>query len=306
MGFYRQSGIADNLALRARMLKSIRGYFGDHGFLEVETPCRIPAPAPEAYIDIQVSGNWFLQPSPELCMKRLLAAGYPRLFQICRCFRKGERGRTHLPEFAMLEWYAAGSDYQDMMAQTEDLIRTVAADLGRGNHLAHGEGGIDLSGPWQRVAVRSAFDELGSISMDESLETGRFDEVMVSEIEPNLDRERPVFLYDYPAARGSLARLKRQDRRSAERFELYIAGLELCNGFSELTDPVEQRHRFEQERKARRSEGRSVYPMPERFLESLADMPEAAGNALGIDRLLMLFVNAETIDDVAAFVPEEL
>jgi len=284
----------------------VREYFWGKDFLEVETPHRIPAPAPEAYIEVRTSEDWFLQPSPELCMKRLLAAGHPRVFQVCHCFRKGERGGVHLPEFTMLEWYVAGYDYWDLMDQTEELIRSVAVNLGQADQLTYQDRTIDLTGSWQRIPVTSAFDELASISTADALETGRFDEVMVSEIEPRLGRGRPTFLFDYPAARGSLARLKRKDRRLAERFELYMSGLELCNGFSELTDPVEQRERFDREMEARRAGGRPAYPMPERFLRSLADMPEAAGNALGIDRLLMLFADAATIDDVVAFVPEEL
>lgn len=306
MTTYRQSAIIQNLELRARFLRSIRNYFTDHGFLEVETPSRIPSPAPEANIDARATEGWFLHSSPELCMKRLLAAGYPRLFQICRCFRKEERGRKHLPEFTMLEWYAAGWDYRDMMGQTEDLIRTVAADLGMINAIAYQNQTVDIEGPWQRMAVPAAFDTYGSISMDEALSTDRFDEVMGTEIEPNLGRETPVFLYDYPASRGALSRLKNGDSRLAERFELYICGLELCNGFSELADPVEQRIRFEKEQKERRLSGKPVYPMPEAFLQSLVGMPDAGGNALGIDRLIMLFADTTVIDDVVAFTPEEL
>ena len=294
-----------NLELRARFLRSIRNYFVDHGFLEVETPYRIPSPAPEANIDALWAEGWFLHTSPELCMKRLLAAQYPCLFQICKCFRKEERGRKHLPEFTMLEWYAAGRDYHDVMGQTEDLIRTLAADLGRKVLLYQNEP-VDLKEPWQRMTVPAAFDTYGSVSMAEALETDRFDEVMAIEIEPNLGRRIPVFLYDYPASKGALARLKKGNPRLAERFELYICGLELCNGFSELADPVEQRMRFEKEQKDRRLSGKPVYPMPEIFLESLVDMPNAGGNALGIDRLLMLFADATIIDDVVAFTPEEL
>ena len=143
-------------------------------------------------------------------------------------------------------------------------------------------------------------------TMEEAQRKNIFDEIMVDEIEPQLGLKQPVFIYDYPAAMGALARLKTQDRSVAERFELYIGGIELCNGFSELTDPTEQRERFESERQTRRSSAKTVYPMPERFLDALQDIPPAAGNALGIDRLVMLFADSSEIDDVVAFVPEDL
>jgi lysyl-tRNA synthetase class 2 len=165
---------------------------------------------------------------------------------------------------------------------------------------------IKLAPPWPRISVGEAFEKLASIPLDDALAANRFDEIMVEKIEPNLAKNRPVFLYDYPACRAALARLKPQDLRFAERFELYIGGLELCNAFSELTDPVEQRERFKREMDHRRMASKPVYPMPEKFLEALESMPAAAGNALGIDRLVMLFADAEKIDQVVAFTPEEL
>jgi lysyl-tRNA synthetase class 2 len=142
--------------------------------------------------------------------------------------------------------------------------------------------------------------------IDDALAADQFDEIMVEKIEPNLAQNRPVFLYDYPASRAALARLKPQDLRFAERFELYIGGLEICNAFSELTEPVEQRERFKREMDHRRKAGKPVYPVPEKFLTALGNMPAAAGNALGIDRLVMLFSDSKQIDDVVAFTPEEL
>jgi lysyl-tRNA synthetase class 2 len=303
---YRPVGRQRNLELRASVIQCARRFFGNNGYLEVETPVRIPAPAPEAYIDAQSSGNWFLQTSPELCMKRLLAAGYPRIFQICKCFRKNERGRRHLPELTMLEWYTAGHDYTDMMIQCEALITKVADCMGLDEALVYQGRRIDLLLPWPRMTVTEAFEQWASMSVERAMEDDRFEEVLALEIEPRLGVDKPVFICDYPAAHGALARLKSSNRRLAERFELYIGGLELCNAFTELTDPKEQRERFEKERDSRRQAGKPVYPMPERFLEALEDMPEAAGNALGIDRMVMLFADTAKIDDVVAFVPEEL
>ena len=289
------------------MIQAIRSFFVDRDYLEVETPIRITAPAPEAHIDAIESGDRFLQTSPELCMKRLLAAGIPRLFQICKCFRLGERGRLHLPEMTLLEWYRADGNYLDLMDDCEDLIHTVAGAGGSNEGTLFYQGrNIELAPPWPRISVNEAFEKWGSISLQNALEHDRFDEIMVEEIEPNLSQTRPVFLYDYPAAQAALARLKPQDSRYAERFELYIGGLEICNAFSELTDPVEQRKRFEFERQHRRQAGKPEYPMPEKFLETLGSMPPAAGNALGIDRLAMLFSDSKQIDDVVAFTPEEL
>jgi lysyl-tRNA synthetase class 2 len=307
MAYDRQASLKKNLQLRARIIQAIRSFFCDRDYLEVETPIRIPAPAPEAHIDAVESGDGFLQASPELCMKRMLAAGIPRIFQICKCFRQGERGRLHLPEMTLLEWYRADSDYLDMMDECEALINTVSRRNGSKEEILIYQGKeIKLTPPWPRISVSEAFEKLGSIPLHVALERGQFDEIMVEKIEPNLAQTRPVFLYDYPASRAALARLKPQDLRYAERFELYIGRLEICNAFSELADPVEQRKRFEREKDSRRKSGKPIYPMPERFLATLGNMPVAAGNALGVDRLVMLFSDSKQIDEVVAFTPEEL
>jgi len=302
----RQATIKNNLHMRARVIQAVRKFFIDFDYLEIETPCRISAPAPEAHIDAETSGDWFLQTSPELCMKQLLAAGYPRIFQICKCFRRQERGNRHLPELTLLEWYTAGHNYLDMMNQCEDLVRFVAQHAGFGNAISYQGQNIDLKGPWNRMSVTAAFDTFASISLETALLNNCFDEKMAAEIEPHLGHQKPLFLYDYPASSGALARLKPADQKLAERFELYIGGLELCNAFSELIDPMEQTKRFEHEQKIRRHSEKQLYPMPEKFLDALEYMPEAAGNALGIDRLVMLFADTAKIDDVVAFVPEEL
>jgi lysyl-tRNA synthetase class 2 len=303
---YRQHFIRRNLILRAKILQAVRLFFILNDYLEVETPVRIPAPAPETHIDAQEAGGWFLHTSPELCMKRLLSAGYPRIFQICRCFRKQERGRMHLPEFTLLEWYTAGHTYLEMMVQCEKLIQFVAEAIGHFVSIDYKDRRTLLSSPWDRMTVSEAFDRFSRISMKEALAQNRFDEIMAIEIEPCLGYDRPVFLYDYPASCGALARLKPDNPSVAERFELYIAGLELCNAFTELTDPVEQRKRFEEERQLRKHAGKIEYPMPESFLSALKDMPAASGNALGMDRLILLLTGANSIDEVVAFIPEEL
>ena len=293
-----------NLELRAVILAAVRRYFMEKGYLEVETPNRIPSPAPEINIEAEPSGSWFLQTSPELCMKRLLAEGFERIFQICKCYRKGERGRLHLPEMTMLEWYTKGHDYLDMMRQCEDLITTAARSIDHGRGIHYQGRWVDFTKPWVRMTVAQAFEKFAPESLDTALRNGNFDEIIACDIAPNLGGVKPVFLYDYPAALGSLARLKPVDKSVAERFELYIAGIEICNAFSELTDSDEQRRRFETEMRLRRVSGKTPYPMAEPFLQALEKMPESAGNALGMDRLIMLFADTAEIDDVVAFVPE--
>lgn len=294
------------LTARARIITAIRRFFIDGGYLEVETPLRIPAPAPESHIDAIPSLDWFLQTSPELCMKRMLAAGYPRIFQISRCWREGDRGSLHLPEFTMLEWYRTEAGYVQLMDECEALVRVVADAAGCGQKVSWRGEHVDLAAAWERITVREAFLRYGGIPMEEALERDCFDEVMVERIEPKLGIGRPTFIHDYPACRGALARLKPEDPTVAERFELYIAGLEIANAFTELTDPTEQRERFHSEREYRRAAGSRDYPLPEKFLEELSAMPPSAGIALGIDRLVMALLGAETIDEVVAFTPEEL
>jgi lysyl-tRNA synthetase class 2 len=296
----------DALRLRARMIQALRQFFHERNYLEVETPVRIPTPAPEEHIDAPLSGDWFLQTSPELCMKRLVAAGYSRLFQISKCFREAERGELHLPEFTLLEWYRQGSDYRDLMAECEDLILHVAGALEKSEALLFRGRRISLRKPWTRISVQDAFTRHATLSLPEALQTGRFDEIMACEIEPRLGVDRPVFLYDYPVALGALARAKEGDAALAERFELYLGGLELANAFSELTDEAEQRRRFEKARQFRRAAGKRDYPSPEPFLRALPAMPDSAGIALGVDRLAMLLTDAAAIDEVVAFTPEML
>lgn len=294
------------LETRADLLHATRAFFLSRGYLEIETPNRIPAPLPESHIDALPSGPWWLHPSPELCMKRMLGAGYDRIFQIVKCWRDRERGPLHLPEFTLLEWYRAGIDYRQLMEECEDLFLYVSVALGTGARIAYRGSPIDLSKPWERVTVRDAFERYGSVALEQALAQDRFEEVMALEIEPRLGISKPSFLFDYPLAFGSLARKKPGEPQTAERFEIYIGGLELANGFSELTDAGEQRRRFEKENETRARRGRPPYPMPETFLAALSRMPDAAGIALGVDRLVMLLAGASSIDEVVAFTPEEI
>jgi len=292
-----------HLKSRAKIISAIRTFLQGEGFIEVETPVRIPAPAPEPHIDVVPSGDWFLQTSPEIYMKRLLADGHDRIFQICKCFRGKERGDRHLPEFTLLEWYAAGWDYIRLMDQIEKMIRFVCSSVSGKESVSWKGKKISLAGTWPRIGVAEAFRRFAKKSLNDALADDSYDELMAFKIEPAL--VFPSFLYDYPAQKGAFAKISETKCGIAERFELYIGGIELCNGFSELTDPYEQALRFEKELARRRCAGEPVYPIPHPFLSALESMPESAGCALGIDRLVMLLCGAGRIDDVVAFVPEE-
>lgn len=292
---------AQILKERAALLQQIRTFFSDHNFLEVETPIRIPAPAPEAHIEPEPAGQWYLQASPELCMKQLLAAGCSHIFQICKCFRQHERGRLHLPEMTMLEWYRPGS-YHELMTECEKLLHHLRPT---GKLLYQGRT-IDLRPPWPRIALADAFQKYAKVSLEKCMADNTFEETLVTLVEPHLGVDRPVFLTDYPRQYASLARLQPDHPELAQRFELYLAGIELANGFSELADAAEQRRRFEEEQSTIQALGRTPGPMPERFLQVLARMPESAGIALGVDRLVMLCTDAASLAAVVAFSPEDL
>ncbi len=290
------------LEKRARIVQAIRAFFIEQNFLEVETPQRIPTNAPEFHIDAEPSGTWFLQTSPELAMKRLLAADYGNIFQLSHCWRQGERGSKHLPEYSMLEWYRPNSDYHRLMDDCEALIGRLQPDL----ILHYQQQRIDLTPPWPRLTVKQAFSRYSDCSIEESLQQGRFDEIVSLQIEPQLPKDRPTFLLEYPAEQASLARLKTADKTVAERVELYLGGLELANGFSELTDPKLQQRRFAAEEQRRIAAGKTPYPSAEPFFSELGRISKAAGIALGIDRLVMLLCDCSQIDEIVTFTPEQL
>jgi len=306
LGNFRLTSKHNALKIRAKVIHTIRDFFISEGYLEVDTPLLIPAPAPESHIEAISAESLFLHTSPEICMKRLLAAGYERIFQICHCWRAYERGNKHMPEFTMLEWYRADSDYYDLMKDCEKLIKKVVGAINNKPLIEYRGTAINIQDKWERLTVKEAFKKYTKLDIEESLANGSFDEVMTGLIESNLGIKQPTFLYEYPASLASLAKLKEDDNSVAERFELYIAGIELANAYSELTDPKEQRFRFLQEAEFRKSNKMKTYPLPEPFLKELESMPASAGIALGIDRLVMLMANASKIDDVVSFTQEEL
>ncbi len=297
----RLARLRANLERRAQVFELTRRFFRQRGHLEVDTPVLAPAVAPESNIIPLESGGWYLAASPELHMKRLLAGGYERIFQISRCFRWGERGRWHNPEFSLLEWYRAGAGCLDMMDETSHLVRFIACELGMGEKIGYQGQSIDLGLPWPQLTVSGLFREHAGWDPADAWDAGRFDDDMALKIIPALPAERPVVMTDYPAPAASLARLKPTDPRLAERAEVYIGGLELANAFSELNDAAEQRQRFQAEIAAIKAQRGSDMPVPESFLQAVGQMPECGGIALGMERLTMLFCDAARIDEVMAF-----
>ena len=298
---------ASALQTRAQVLQAIRRFFSDQGFLEVETPFRIPANAPEEYIDPVPSLPWQLQTSPELCMKRLLCRGYDKIFQICRCWRADERGARHLSEFTMLEWYRSNADYHALMQDCEGLLKHVVDACTPDACFTRKSTKINPHAAWQQYSLQDAFLRFSNADVLACCQNGLFEELLTTHIEPAFAQNtEPVILRDYPAQMAGLARLKPDNTDFAERFELYVGGLELANGFSELTDPTEQRLRFVEANRIREQYGKPALPLPEPFLAELATMPPSAGIALGVDRLVMLTTGADTIDQVVAFTPESL
>lgn len=277
-----------NLAFRAEVIRKIRAFFDARGFVEVETPVRIAAPAPEPHIDCPPSGRAFLRASPELQMKKLLAAGMEKIYQIGPCFREGECGSRHQPEFTMIEWYRAHADYRAILADMEALVAGIVPGL---------------RAPFARITVRDAYRKFAGWDPVTDWDADRFDVDMATKIEPALPKA-PIFLMDYPAPAASLARLKPDAPAVAERWEFYVDGIELANCFSELVDGPAQRTRFEAAKAERRRLGEADYPLDGEFLDVIGTMPPSGGVALGVDRLVMLAAGAKSIADVRAFSAE--
>ncbi len=299
----------ERLQQRATLMSSIRSFFASQEFLEVDTPVRQPVLIPERYIEPLRSERAYLQTSPELCMKRLLASGCVKIFQICPCFRKNEKGRRHLEEFTMLEWYHVGESYLKLMDDCEELFRFIKHQMSvlqsSSDVTSQIFEGFDFDGTWERITVEDAFIKFSPITLPQALKDDSFDEILVEYIEPNLGKKAPVFLMDYPLELGSLAKAKTGVPCIVERFELYLNGIELANGFSELTDEQEQRLRFDEELTDINKSWGSGVEMPERFLQDITKLEKAAGIALGVDRLFMLALGAQDINDVVSFSPDD-
>ncbi len=318
--------------IRAWLLAHTRSFFESHGYTGVDTPTfmTVPdlTPALHSFRTDYVDGEgrsrrFYLQTSPEHYMKRLLAAGCERIYQICRFYRNGERYDTHHPEFTGLEWYEAFADYGSVMKTTEDYVTSLAAAFNGSGELTYQGTTIDLRPPWPRHRVRDVFLDRTGIDLDDcdsrdgfasAARRGGFEvreddgwddlfhRVFLLAVEPTLPGGRPVFLTEYPARLPSLARRVPGNGRYVERFELYIGGLELANAFTELNDPAEQRARFEEDLRVKRAREGYDGGVDEALLAALEyGMPPSGGIAFGLDRLAMLFADARTIDPVIMF-----
>ncbi len=314
---------------RATALAALRDFFAARDFLEVETPLVVPSPGLEIHLDAVEVGDRFLITSPEYQMKRLLAAGLERIFQVCKCFRANEHGPHHASEFTMVEWYRGYAELDAIIRDTEELVVAVIGSVS-GTPLARVSGrSIDVTPPWPRLTVRQAMQQWANVEVigDESAatlvaavraagievaETAAWDDAFfaafLARVEPMIAAlDRPLILEDWPAPLAALARRKPGEPLTALRFEAYVGGIELANAFGELTDPVEQRARFEDDQRIRRERGRAVYPVDDKLIAALAEgVPPSAGIALGFDRLVMLATGAPAIDHVLSFTLAEL
>lgn len=290
------------LKLRCDVLAAIRSFFAKRDFLEIETPLRIPAPASEVHIDAEPSGEKYLRTSPEFHMKRLLAAGYERIYQMGACFRRGESGRLHNPEFTMLEWYRLEADQHDILLDAKELIGHLCREVLASSSVGAGGKRVDLMPVWECMTVRDAFLLFAGWDPLKSLDPDRFDLDLVEEVIPGLPADRPVVLTDYPVEAGGFVKRKHGDERVGERWELFISGVEIINACSEICDASEYRAVIERNNAERGKHGKDVYPVDEDFLRGVAGgLPRAAGAAMGVDRLVALLAGADSLDAVIPF-----
>ena len=323
------------LEKRSQVIKALRHFFEARDFTEVHTPALQICPVMDAHIQAfkttryDVNGSstqeMYLHTSPEFDMKKLLAAGMERIYQMCPVYRNGEGSPRHSPEFMIIEWYRSGANYHAIMDDCEALLRDIAQVLDITQY-RNGDAVCDPFQPIERISVAQAFEQYAGIDLAINLndrdkfakaamsegvrviDSDKWDDifhaVMGDKIEPNLGQGRATVLYDYPASMAALSRKKPDDPRFAERFELYVCGVELANAFSELTDAQEQRTRYEAEMALKEELYDERYPADEEFFLALEHMPESAGIALGVERLIMLATGAQDIKDVLWALPQ--
>ena len=325
---FHANGLWANVWVRAAVLDAVRDFFKDADFLAVETPTLVLASAQEEHIQLfateyqgdKAQKQFYLAPSPELYMKRLLGVGFERIYQISRSYRNGEMGPQHNPEFTLIEWYRAYASYEEIMADVEDLVSHVAKSvLGRSSVVRAGRE-IDLQPPWERLSVRDAFARWAAVDLDACTDAGSlfrraralgygsarredswedlYHKILLERVEPELAKLGAIHLFDYPRQLAALAKLKEGDSAIAERTEAYLGGVELSNGYTELNDPAQQRERFA------RGARLGGAPADEAFLAAMErGIPPAGGVALGLDRLVMIVAGASCLDEVIAFPP---
>lgn len=312
---WRPIAAFDALRLRAEILASIRAFFTARDVLEVETPLLAAAPVTDLHLEAlrtryrgpgaDGGRELYLQTSPEFAMKRLLAAGSGPIFQLCRAFRDAEAGAMHNPEFTILEWYRPGWDHHRLMDEVDELLALILG-TDSAERLTYQEAfERHASLDPHRAALdelRERTEELGIRHASDLRRDDLLDLVLTHQVEDRLGRGRPTFIHDYPASQAALARVRPGETPLAERFEVFVEGLELANGYHELTSPGEQRRRFEVDLEARRAAGLPEVPLDERLLAALEHgLPDCAGVALGVDRLVMLATGSRDISDVITF-----
>ena len=329
--------VLKKVKMRHKAMAAVRNYFAEEEFFEIDSPLLIAANCIETHIDpvlVKVNcgpkGNLtrYLHTSPEIYHKRLLSYGAQKIYQLGHVFRDGELGKMHLPEFALLEWYRAGGNIDDLIVDCEKLFRAVAkALLGRTEITLADQKTIDLAKPFDRCSMEDLWNKHAQIDLRAALEKMRdgddlalviaaqekgyalrelatfddvFHHVMLTKIEPAIGHDRPCVVQNWPTQLAALARVCKNDPLFAERFEIYCGQVELANAFAELIDPVEQKHRFEQDLKERAALGKAPLPIDDQFMQDLGFMPDAVGIAVGFDRLLMMILQVPEINHVQA------
>ncbi len=291
------------LIFKSRVIQAIREFFFEANYLEIQSPIRLKAPALEDYIDAVDAGvtygeKMFLRTSPELHLKRFIAdnhqCGGNKVFQVGSCFRKGEIGSQHQEEFTMLEWYRTEAGYRNILDDTKKLLVNIVKKLNL-KVVTFRDHKIDISADWEVITVADAFLKWAPMTVTEAIEQDVFEEIIGKFVEPNLGNVVPTVLIDYPISQAALSKQSVNNPLVAERWELYIAGLELANCYTELTDYDEQLKRFQETAKLRANDNREVYPIDQAFLDCLHRLPECGGIALGVERLCMVLANCNDI-----------
>jgi len=310
---------------RAFILDKVREFFKTRGFLEVQTPIFVKLPY-EFSDERNEKHKGYVITSPEYSLKKLLSQGFPKLFEITKVFRQNESfGGLHNPEFTMMEWYRPRSNYRKIMKDTEELVLFLARSLYKEDSIKYHDQKIDLSLPWQKISVKNAFKKFADIDLDKAKtltdfhrqfkeklpENYNWDDIFyyifLNRVEPNLPKNKPVIIYDYPLPQAALAKRKSSDNFYAERFEVFIAGMELANCFSELTDWREQEKRLKHEKQMRKELGKEIYEIDQDFINAIKQgMPDTGGIAMGIDRLQMLLLDIQNINDLLILPTKEL
>ena len=328
--------LREKCAKCSKINELIRVFFKKRGFLEVQTPALVRCAGQEPYItpfDVVFRDEknnkykGFLITSPEYSLKKLLSGGFDKVFEIAKVFRSNESfGGLHNPEFTMLEWYRINSDYRQIMIDTEQLIYFLAKKIKHSDYLIYQGQKINLAPPWPKVTVKDLFLKYANINLDKARTTAEFKKqlkdkmylkcrdwndifylVFLNEIEPRLKKDKPLIIFDYPLPQASLAKRKNKNSFYAERFEVYIGGMEIANAFSELLDPKEQFRRFKEENRLRKKNKKINIPIDKDFIHALElQIPPSGGIALGIERLQMIFLNIKDINDLLIFPAKQL